>query len=330
MPEFTVFKGSPNGEIVECRTRRPDPRGDEVLVRVTHSGLCGTDEHYRHADIVLGHEGAGLVKSVGSNVISLKVRDRVGWGYEHGSCRQCKHCLRGEELYYAQRRIYGECTPDQGSFAHAGIWPEDFLYKIPDGISNAEAAPLMCAGSAVFSPLQKFKVAPTERVGILGVGGLGHLAIQFAAKMGCQVVVLSGTETKKGEAMALGASEFYVFKDYSPTMKPLDHLLVTSAQQPKWELICQIMAHGGTIYALTVDMEEMRFPYPQLVMKALRIQGSLPAARESQREMLEFTARHKIKPITMVFPLNREGIEEAMEVLRQGKMRYRGVLAHRM
>lgn len=252
----------------------------------------------------------------------------MGWGYGHGSCRHCKYCLRGEELYCSQRKIYGESNTDQGSFAHAAIWPEDFLYKIPDELSNAEAAPLMCAGSAVFSPLHRFKVAPTERVGVIGVGGLGHLAIQFAAKMGCQVVVLSGTESKKAEALNLGASEFYVFKEMPPAMEPLDHLLVTSAQQPNWELISLIMAPGGAIHVLTVDMGELKFPCLPLVMKALRIQGSLPVARGSQREMLHFAARHLIKPIVMTFPLSQSGIKEAMEILRQGKMRYRGVLVH--
>lgn len=252
----------------------------------------------------------------------------MGWGYGHGSCRHCKYCLRGEELYCDQRKIYGESNLDQGSFAQAAIWPEDFLYKIPDEISSADAAPLMCAGSAVFSPLHKFKVGPTERVGVIGVGGLGHLAIQFAAKMGCQVAVLSGTQSKRAEALALGADEFHVFADSPPAMKPLDHLLVTSAKQPNWEAIFQLMAPGGTIYALTVDMDEMKFPYLPLVMKALRIQGSLPAARGSQREMLQFVARHRIKSIVMKFPLNQSGIEKAMETLREGRMRYRGVLVH--
>ncbi|OGM48134.1 hypothetical protein ABOM_002865 [Aspergillus bombycis] len=328
MPEFTAFKGSPNGEVVECRVQHPDPKENEVLVQITHSGLCGTDEHYKCADIVLGHEGAGVVKAIGSKVTLLKIGDRVGWGYGHGSCRQCKYCLRGEELYCNERQIYGESNTNQGSFAEAAIWPEDFLSKIPDEISNVEAAPLMCAGSAVFSPLRKFRVAPTERVGVIGVGGLGHLAIQFAAKMGCQVAVLSRTESKRAEAFALGASEFHVFSDSPPVLEPLDHLLVTSSKQPNWDAVFQIMAPGGTIYALTVDMHEMKVPYLPLVMKALRIQGSLPATRGSQREMLDFAARHCIQPIMMTFPLSKSGIEMAMETLREGRMRYRGVLVH--
>ncbi|KAL2840282.1 chaperonin 10-like protein [Aspergillus pseudoustus] len=328
MIEFAAFKGSPSGEIVEHRARLPNLTENEILVRITHSGVCGTDEHYKYTNIVLGHEGVGIVEAIGTQVSSLKIGDRVGWGYEHGSCRQCKFCLRGEELYCDQRKIYGESSTNQGSFAHAAVWPEDFLYKIPDEIPSVEAAPLMCAGSAVFSPLHKFKVAPTERVGVVGIGGLGHLAIQFAAKMGCQVVVLSESPSKKEEALALGASEFHNLKESPPIRNSVDHLLITSAKQPNWEALFHMMVPGGTIYALTVDMNEIRFPYLPLVMKALRIQGSLPAARGTQRQMLQFAARHQIKPIVMTFPLNRTGIEDAMETLRQGRMRYRGVLVH--
>lgn len=235
MPSFTVYKGSKSGEIIKSTTTKPDElTGDQVLLKVTASGLCGTDEHYRHADMVLGHEGAGVVTAVGPAVRSLKVGDRVGWGYEHDSCGECEWCLTGRETFCTERAMYGAADLDQGSFAEGAVWREAFLFKIPDAITDKEAAPLMCGGATVFNALRMYNVQPTDRVGVIGVGGLGHLAIQFAAKMGCDVVVFSGTESKKEEAMALGAKEFVAMKDKNELDigRGLDVLLVTTSAQP--------------------------------------------------------------------------------------------------
>ena len=164
--------------------------------------------------------------------------DRVGWGYEHSSCGHCQQCLSGLETYCAERHFYGEMELDQGSFASHAIWHEAFLYHVPDTMKSEEAAPLMCGGATVFNALLMYGIQPTDRVGIIGVGGLGHLAIQFAAKMGCQVVVFSGTESKKAEAMRLGAREFHATKGLKELKigEPLDHLLVTTSAQPNWDL----------------------------------------------------------------------------------------------
>jgi len=184
MPTFTVFKGSEGGKIVQSQTTRPDLTDDQVLIKITASGLCGTDEHYKGADIVLGHEGAGVVEQTGPNVKSLKKGDRVGWGYEHNSCGTCEYCLTGREQYCSEREMYGEANLDQGSFATHAVWKEAWLYRIPDSMTDAEAAPLMCGGATVFNALSSYDIKSTDRVGVMGVGGLGHLAIQFAAKKG--------------------------------------------------------------------------------------------------------------------------------------------------
>ena len=235
MPEFTVFKGSKDGSIVQSTTTKPDElKDDQVLIRVTASGLCGTDEHYRGADMVLGHEGAGVVEATGPAVKELKVGDRVGWGYQHGSCGLCQQCLSGNEIYCDQRAFYGMADFDQGSFATRAVWSEKFVFQIPEGLTDAEAAPLMCGGATVFQALTQYDVKPTSRVGIMGVGGLGHLAIEFAAKMGCEVVVLSSSDSKKDEAMKLGASQFVAMKGKKELDigKKLDALLVTASVQP--------------------------------------------------------------------------------------------------
>ena len=163
--------------------------------------------------------------------------DRAGWGYLHNCCMHCDQCLSGNEMFCAQRAIYGQADRDQGAFASHAVWKAAFLFHIPDSISSVEAAPLMCAGSTVFGPLHTY-ARPTDRVGIVGLGGLGHLAIQFASKMGCEVVVFSSTESKKEEAMKLGATEFYATKGASKLDigRGVNHLIVTTSSLPDWKL----------------------------------------------------------------------------------------------
>lgn len=326
--EFTVFKGSKDGTIRQDTTQKPDLQRDEVLLRVTHSGVCGTDVHYRTTDMVLGHEGSGVVEATGPDVKDLKKGDRVGWGYEHDCCGRCRQCLTGWETLCPERKFYGLADFDQGSFATHAIWREAFLFQIPDRLSNEDAGPLMCGGSTVFNALHVAQVAPTARVGIVGVGGLGHLAIQFAAKMGCEVVVFSGTENKKEEAIQLGAAEFHAtsgVKELKLT-KPIDNLIVTTSSQPDWPLFLNVMAPGGVISPLSVDANDLKIPYMPLLVNGLRIQGGITSSRQVHRDMLAFAAFHNIKPVKMTFPLTLEGVKRSLQTLEEGKMRYRGIL----
>ncbi len=215
--------------------------------------------------MVLGHEGVGVVEATGPNVKYMKKGDRVGWGYEHDSCGHCHQCLCGAETYCNDRQMYGEADLDQGSFAHGAVWREAFLFPIPDGLSDAAAAPLQCGGATVFNALFSYGIKPTETVGIMGVGGLGHLAIQFAAKMGCDVVVLSGSDRKKDEAMKLGAREFIATKDAKELKvpRPLDRLLVTTSAQPEWEKIIPILAPGATIHPISIAGGNFEIPYSE-------------------------------------------------------------------
>jgi D-arabinose 1-dehydrogenase-like Zn-dependent alcohol dehydrogenase len=330
MPSFAVYKGSQSGSIVKSSTTK-DLAPDSVLVRITHSGLCGTDIHYRHADQVLGHEGAGVVESVGSAVTLHKPGDRVGWGYNHDCCGHCKQCLRGMDTYCPERKMYGIADLDQGSMAEKAVWKEGFLFQIPDGVESRDAAPLMCGGATVFNALSTYGVKSTDRVGVLGVGGLGHLAIQFAARMGCDVVVFSGTESKKEESKKLGAKEFWAMKDRKEGFKdgecaPVDHLLVCTSEPPDWSIYLPIMAPGGKIYPLTVSQGDLSFPAMGLILSGLTVQGSLVADRKTHGEMLEFAARNNVRPVVQEFEMSEKGIEKAFETLDSGKMKYRGVL----
>ncbi|SPN99707.1 probable NADP-dependent alcohol dehydrogenase [Cephalotrichum gorgonifer] len=330
MRSFTVFKGSEGGVARKSITTKPDElAGDQVLVRVTASGLCGTDLHYKTQDMVLGHEGVGVVEEVGPGVKHLKKGDRVGWGYETDSCGHCLECVRGEEIFCDKRSMFGTANFDQGSFSSLAIWREAFLHPTPDSISDEDAAPLQCGGATVFTALQDLR--PTDTVGIMGVGGLGHLAIQFAAKMGCRVVVISGSDRKRDQAMELGAHRFIVMNKDKTTSAdgevwPLSRLLVTTSVQPDWEALLPMMAPRSKIYPLSVASGDLVIPYLPLLLAGIRIQGSIVATRAVHREMLAFAALHKIKPVIEKFPMTEEGIKEAMDKLDSGNVRYRAVL----
>ncbi|OQN95759.1 hypothetical protein B0A48_17949 [Cryoendolithus antarcticus] len=328
MPTFTVYKGHESGKVVKSTTTRPDLTRDEVLVKINASGLCGTDLHYHTSDMGLGHEGVGTVQELGPETTHLKVGDRVGWGYEHNSCGHCQQCLKGNEIFCAERAMYGYADKDQGSMGEGAVWREAFLFKIPDTMSDEVAAPLMCGGATVFNALHQFPIEASDTVAVMGVGGLGHLAIQFAAKMGCEVIVLSGSDAKKDEAMSLGASEFIAMKGAKEikTSRPIDRLIVTTSAQPDWNLLTQVLAPNAVIYPLSVDEGNFSIPYMPLLLNGLRVQGSLVASRYIHQRMIAFADLHQIKPILEKFPMSEEGINSAIKKLQDGKMRYRGVL----
>ncbi|TRM64903.1 chaperonin 10-like protein [Schizophyllum amplum] len=326
--DFTVFKGSKGGKIVKSKTHR-ELKNDDVLVKVTHSGLCFTDIHYREQDMVLGHEGVGVVESVGPDCNDLKPGDRVGWGYVQDTCGTCNMCFQGEDMYCRKAILYGVGNLDIGSFASHAVVREPFLLRVPDEIDLLNAGPLFCGGATVFEALNRYGVKPTDRVGVIGIGGLGHLAIQFAAKMGCEVVVFSGTDSKKDEAVKLGATEFHATKGLTSLgdIEPINCLLATSSAQPDWQMYLDIMAPKGIVFPLTVDMGKFEnFPAFPVNNKGLTVQGSAVGPRILYRNMLAFAARHGVKPVVQTFPMTEEGIKEAVKTLLEGKMRYRGVL----
>ncbi|KAF8135172.1 chaperonin 10-like protein [Boletus edulis] len=310
--DYTVYKGHQSGRIVKSKGHKDDLAHDEVLVKITHAGLCGTDEHYKIADMVLGHEGVGIVQQVGAEVTTFKVGDRAGWGYLHNCCMHCDQCLSGNEMLCQERAMYGETDLDKGGFASHAVWKAAFLFHIPDSIPSAAAAPLMCAGSTVFNTLYTY-VRSTDRVGIVGVGGLGHLAIQFASKMGCDVIVFSGTESKKEEAKKLGATEFHAIKGARKLDigRRVDHLIITTSFLPDWNVLLPVLEPGGTVYPMTLSDKDLVLPYMPILVGGIRIQGGFPCSRGTHVKMLTFAALHGIQPIIEEFPMSVEGIEAA-------------------
>lgn len=332
MPEpqvlVTAFKGSKSGQIVKTTAAAKRLAGDQVLVEIHHAGFCGTDLHYVNVDMVLGHEGAGVVKATGPLVSALKPGDRVGFGYIHDSCGDCTQCRRGDDAHCETMfNRFGRTELDQGGFATHAIWKERFLFKLPDGLSTQDAAPLMCAGITVFNPLVRYNIRPTDRVGVIGIGGLGHLAIQFAAKWGCDVIAFSSTDSKREEALRLGAAEFVATKGKKKlaVSRKVDHLFVTTSAFPAWKPYLSIMAPFGTIYPMSVDSADLRVPFGRILTNDLAIRGTTQGARQTYFDMFNFAVQHGIKPMLQLFPLTETGVSDARQALESGNLRYKAV-----
>ena len=298
--------------------------------------------------MVLGHEGVGVVTATGPTVRTLKRGDRVGWGFLQDTCGHCTQCLDGTETFCPERKMYGRADLDQGSLAYGIVKKEARLFKISSELSDEEAAPLMCAGATVFNVLDTYGAKPTDRVGVVGIGGLGHLAVQvcqrdyalpnigetranslqFASKMGCDVVAFSSTEGKESDAHSFGARECYSAQSLKDAKHGpvLDLLLVTAPAQPDWSVYLPLLAPKAKIFPLTIGPGNVNLPAMPLLLNGITIQGSVVASRNVSERMLAFAARRGVKPQVHKFAMDREGIEEAFGVLKEGKMRYRGVL----
>ncbi|EEQ35822.1 NADP-dependent alcohol dehydrogenase [Microsporum canis CBS 113480] len=348
--EFTTFRGTDAG-VVASQTKRPPLTRNQVLVSITHSGVCGTDQHYRKAGCVLGHEGIGIVQCLGPDVRALRIGQRVGWGYVHGSYDQ----------FCSSRKVYGVTNLDQGSMAYAAIWPESSLYAIPEKLSSLDAAPMMCAGASVFGIYEQCGIRPNDRVGIIGLGGLGHMAVIFGAKLGVETVVFTHSVAKQVDAIVMGATEFIPLEDLPQIIsarrkrrnsdsgiddqerrssmdddtsedetrgiRPLDHLIVTTTEDVVWSTFFELMAPRGTVHLLAVSLkDDLTVPSAALIDSGLRVLGSLVAPRSVMIRMLDFAARNRVKPIVQKFPLTADGVNTAMKKLDEGSIRYRGVL----
>ncbi|KAJ6489511.1 putative NADP-dependent alcohol dehydrogenase C 2 [Mycena vitilis] len=328
--ECTVFKGSASGSIVESTSHLDAPTGNQVLIKITHSGICGSDEHARYVDMALGHEGVGTIQQIGENVSRFRVGDMVGWGVTNKTCGNCEQCELGKEQHCPNRESHSAANFHQGAFASHALWDASWLFKIPEGMAPEHAAPLMCGGATIYNVIETYNIRPADRVGVVGIGGLGHLAIQFLAKMGVNVIAFSGTDSKREEAIRLGAAEFHATKGVENIdTAQLEHLLITTSFLPDWNLFLNIMKPTGTIYPLSAPLGangNLTLPFGPLFFLALNVQCSLIASRAVQRRMLDFAARNKIIPIIERFPMTRDGVEGGLDKLKAGKMRYRAVL----
>ncbi len=313
----------------------PDPAPEDVDLRISHCGICHSDVHVIDNDwriseypVVPGHEIVGTVEATGTAVKHLKPGDRVGVGWQRGACFTCEWCMSGQENLCAKM----EATildGNYGGFADRIRLDGRFVFKIPQALASENAAPLLCAGITVYSPLRNFQVRPHMRVGVIGIGGLGHLALQFARAWGCEVTAFSGTADKETEALSFGAHRFVVHSSSSAmrrVMNSQDFIINTVFSDLDWGTWVQALRPGGRLVFAGSPAGPLNFPPALLLGGRKSISGSPIGSRIEIKEMLDFAARHGIKARTEAVPM--AGAGEALDRVRKGTARYRMVLVN--
>ncbi len=306
----------------------------EVEIAITHCGVCHSDLHLIANDwgisqypFIPGHEIIGTVAALGSEVRTLELGQRVGLGWQSNSCGQCEWCMRGQENLCVASE--GTCVHRHGGFADRVRANARFVVPIPDALESEQTAPLLGGGITVYNPLRIAGINPSSRVGVVGIGGLGHLAIQFARVFGAHVTAFSTSVAKEEEARALGAHQF-VHSRESKSMKEvadsLDFILTTVNADQDWGTYLQALRPNGALWFVGVPPSPVSVHTFPLVSGMRTIGGSPIGSPFQLREMLDVAARHGIKAITERFPM--EKANEAIDKVKKGKVRYRAVLAN--
>jgi alcohol dehydrogenase, propanol-preferring len=311
---------------------RPQPGAEEVLIRVEVCGLCHSDLHVADGDwpqfnkivkkpLILGHEIAGQVIERGADVRDLKVGDRVGVPWIYWTCGDCDFCHAGYENLCVAQKITG-VTVD-GGFAEYVKAPASHTEKIPQGLPLVEAAPLFCAGVTVYRALKQAQISPSERLAVVGVGGLGHVAVQIGVALGAEVTAVDISEEKLALAKSLGA--FATLSASAPdTIKAMRsrggaHVaLVTSASRSAYDLAFNCLRPTGTLLAVGLPAENVCFAPIMMASKEVRIRASAVGTRQDVHEVLAMAAAGKVRCRVATRPL--DDANEALEELRHGQV----------
>jgi uncharacterized zinc-type alcohol dehydrogenase-like protein len=306
----------------------------EVEIAVSHCGVCHSDLHLISNDwgisqypFIPGHEVIGKVTAVGSDVKQLTVGQRVGLGWQSNSCGVCEWCTRGMENLCPS--LEATCVHRNGGYADRVRANHRFVIPIPDAIESENAAPLLCGGVTVYNPIRNHGVNPSSRVGIIGIGGLGHMAIQFARSFGADVTAFSTSADKEEEARSLGANHFVNSREskaLKETAGALDFILSTINADQDWGVYLQALRPTGTLCFVGVPPSAVSFQAFPLVGGQRSISGSNIGSPHQIREMIDVAARHGVKAITEAFPMAKAN--EAIEKVKKNKVRYRAVLTN--
>ena len=306
----------------------------EVEIAISHCGVCHSDLHLIANDwgisqypFIPGHEIVGTVAAVGSDVRMLKEGQRVGLGWQSNSCGECEWCTRGMENLCANSEA--TCVHRNGGYADRVRANARFVIPIPEALASEGAAPLLCGGITVYSPLRAHGVNPASRVGVVGIGGLGHLAIQFARVYGAHVTAFSTSADKEEEARALGAHHFVnsrESKHMKETAGTQDFILTTANADQDWATLIQALRPTGTLCFVGVPPSPVAIQVFPVISGKRTITGSPIGSPSGLREMLDVAARHGVKAQTEVFAMAKAN--EAIEKVKKSKVRYRAVLAN--
>jgi uncharacterized zinc-type alcohol dehydrogenase-like protein len=326
--------------LVKTTIERRDVGAHDVLIDIKYAGICHSDIHTvrgewgpRQFPLAPGHEIVGIVSEVGSGVTKHKVGDRVGVGCMVNSCGECVNCKAGEEQYClnGMTETYGALDRDgsitQGGYSTHVVVTEDFVLAIPDGLELDVAAPLLCAGITTYSPLHHWGAGPGKKVAIVGLGGLGHMAVKIAHALGAEVTVLSQTLSKKDAGIALGADHFYATSDpetFAALAGKFDLILNTVSAVIDINAYLSLLSLDGALVSVGAPAEPLAVNAFSLIGGRRTFAGSLIGGIRETQEMLNFCAEHNLG--SEIELISADQINEAYERVLKSDVRYRFVI----
>lgn len=332
---------SAKADLTPFSFERREPKEHDVLIEIKYCGICHSDIHQVKNEwgnslypMVPGHEISGIVAKVGSKVTKYKVNDRVGVGCMVDSCRMCSYCHNGLEqfcvegstgTYNALER--DKKTPTFGGYSNHIVVDENFVLKIPDNIPLDKAAPLLCAGITLYSPLMHWKAGPGKKVAILGLGGLGHMGVKIAHALGAEVTVLSHSLKKMEDGKRMGAKHFFATSDpetFTKLQGKFDLIICTVSVEMDWNQYLNLLTIDGTMVIIGVPSNPVPILAFPLIMGRRSLAGSLIGGIKETQEMLDFCSKHQINCEIEVIPIQK--VNEAYERAIKSDVRYRFVI----
>jgi alcohol/geraniol dehydrogenase (NADP+) len=309
-------------------------QGSDVEIKISHCGVCYSDVHLIDNDwgiskypFIPGHEIVGTIVGVGSAVKDRAMGERVGVGWQADSCGICEWCRQGQEQLCAKAQP--TCVGRNGGFGDKIRVNSRFVVPVPAALESESAAPLMCAGITVYAPMRNHGVRPSSRVGVIGIGGLGHLGLQFAKAFGAEVTAFSTSKDKEAEAKQLGAHHFVNTRDTGALKKvagSFDLLLSTVSADQEWQAYVNALRPKGTLCIVGAPPSPMPIQGASLITSQKVVAGSNIGSPHEISEMLDVAARHGVKAVTERFAMAKAN--DAVPKVKKDQVRYRAVLTN--